>query len=221
MRSVLIAVSLVMSASLVDAQSAYVGAAVGTDTTFASSVEVNGLAQIEAGGTAPVIAGRAGLVLGNRWGAEVEVSYTTAMERTVDGGSRFIAPPVFGGVPAVTVFSSVMIESEQRSAAVNALGWFSYPASARVELVLLAGIAFHRAEIEQRLSFELPQLFPPGFPSIGPQVTNVVAYDVGPVVGVEGRVAFGDRFRVVPGLRASGISAGWSLRPTVGVAWVF
>jgi hypothetical protein len=221
MRSVLIAVSLVMSPSLVDAQSAYVGAAVGTDTTFASSFEVNGQAQIEEGGTAPALAGRAGLVLGNRWGAEVEVSYTMAMERTVDGGHRFIAPPALGGFPSVTAFPSVAIESEQRSAVVNALGWFSYPASARVELVLLAGIAFHRAEIEQRLSFELPQLFPPGFPSIGPQVTNVVAYDVGPVVGVEGRIAFGDRFRVVPGLRASGISAGWSLRPSVGVAWVF
>jgi hypothetical protein len=217
----LITVCLVLSPSVVFGQSVYVGAAAGIDTTVATHFAINGQPQIEQGGSAPAVAGRAGLVLGDRWGAEVEVSYTMTIERTVDGANRLVTPPIIGGIPPVSVFPSLTIESEQRSAAVNVLGWVSYPASARVELVLLAGIAFSRIAIEEQRSFELPQLFPPGFPRFEPQDTDVVVYDTGPVVGIEGRLGFGDRFRVVPGLRLSGVSAGWSIRPTVGVAWVF
>jgi hypothetical protein len=221
MTRVLIAVCLVLSPSLVCGQSVYVGAAAGMDTTVATHFEINGQPQMEQGGSAPAVAGRAGLVLGSRWGAEVEVSYTTTIERTVDGANRLVPPPIIGGIPPVAVFPSLTIESEQRSAAVNALGWVSYSASARLDLVLLAGVAFSRIEIDEQRSFELPQLFPPGFPAFQPQETNAVVYGAGPVVGIEGRLAFGDRFRVVPGLRFSSVSAGWSIRPTVGVAWVF
>jgi hypothetical protein len=222
MPRVLIALCLVGSPSLLFAQSVYVGAAAGIDTTVASHFEIDGQPQVEQGGTSPSFAGRAGLAMGDRWGAEVEVSYTTTIERTVDETNRLVTSPVVGGFPPVVVFPSVTVESEQRSASVNALGWFSYPASARLELVVLAGVAFNRIEFEQQRTIELPQPFPSGFPiSFGPRSTSVVAYDAGPLVGVEGRIAFGDRFRLVPGLRLSSISAGWSIRPTVGAAWMF
>ncbi len=109
--------------------------------------------------------------------------------------------------------------------AVNALAWMSYPIGGRVDLVLVAGAAFNRTEVEQRLRFE--PVVPPGFPprpvliDFEPQATRFIRYGVGPLVGVETRIAFGSHLRVVPGFRMSSIGVGWSLRPTVGAAWAF
>ncbi len=226
---------LSLCASPAFAQSVYVGVAAGTDTTLASHFEVTGLPQPDRGGTVPALAVRAGLGLGDRWGAEVEVAYAMTLERTVEeqGGFAGVEGFRFTSTNAaispilapLRVVPSVTIESEQQRTAVNALGWFSYPASARFELVLLGGITFDRTRIEERRSFDL--LLPANFPGasiiFGPnlQSTNVVTYDVEPIVGVEGRIAFGDHLRVVPGVRLSGVAAGWSIRPTAGIAWTF
>jgi len=233
MPRVFVFLCLSLSASPVVAQSIYVGAAAGIDTTLASHFEVTGQPQPDRGGTVPALAVRAGLGLGDRWGAEVEVVYAMTLERTLEEqggfgvveGFRFTFTNAPISTAPLRVVPSVTIESEQQLTAVNALGWFSYPASARFELVIVGGVTFDRTRIEERRSFELllPANFPAASFTFGPnlQSTNVVTYGVGPIVGVEGRFALGDRFRVVPGVRLSGVAAGWSIRPTAGIAWTF
>ena len=221
----------------------YIGAAAGSDTTLVTSFETAGASQLERGGTAPAVAVRAGIALGQRWGAEVEVAraFTIEHSNTTNGGILasgrpvdFVASPVnfFGidAIPPIRFAPTLRTETEQQLTAVNALAWVSYAVSGRIDLVLAAGAAFNRTVVEQRVRIEpgtLPGIpgFPVGFPGFPLDLfassTRVVDYGVGPVVGVETRIAVGDRLRVVPAVRMSSAFGGWSVRPTAGIVWMF
>jgi hypothetical protein len=204
-------------------QSIYVGAAAGSDTFLTTKIDAGQFIQPETGGTTPVVGVRAGIALGERWGAEVEVARSLTIERdeTVDFPNF---PLTIGGiVPVGFPRPSFRVESEQALTAVNALAWASYPLNARVDLVVLAGASFQRSEVEQRFAVAFPQIFLPGTAvfTVAPASTRVITYDVGPVVGIDGRIRFGDHLRVVPALRLSDTAGGWSIRPTAGVDWVF
>jgi hypothetical protein len=199
---------------------------------------------LDLGGTAATLAVRAGIALGQRWGAEVEFAraFTIEHSETSEGtilasGTQVNVPPVLVGIPGFDVIPPIRFaptlrtETEQQLSSVNALAWVSYAVSSRIDLVLAAGAAFNRSTVEQRVRIESITLpgFPaglPGFPAGVPldlftRSTRVVNYDVGPVVGVETRIALGDRLRVVPALRMSTAYSGWSVRPTAGIIWMF
>jgi hypothetical protein len=185
------------------------------------------------------VAGRAGIALGQRWGAEVEVAraFTIEHTNTTDGG--ILASGGLLNIPSTVISGdffpirftpTLRTDTEQQLTAVNALAWVSYPLSGRIDLVLAAGAAFNRTVVEQRVRIEsvtLPGIpgLPAGFPGLPLDLfassTRVVNYDVGPVVGVETRIALGDRLRVVPAVRMSTAFGGWSVRPTAGIAWMF
>jgi hypothetical protein len=203
--------------------SIYLGAAAGSDTFLTTQVEAGQFSQPESGGTTPVFAVRGGITLGERWGAEVEFARSLTIER--DNAVDFPSFPLtLGGiVPVGFPRPSFRVESEQALTAVNTVAWVSYPLNARLDVVVMAGAAFQRSETEQSLSIDFPQLVFPGSPmlTVLPDSTRVTTYDVGPLVGVEGRIRFGDHVRVVPALRLSDAAGGWSVRPTAGVDWVF
>ena len=223
MPRVLVLLSVLLCASSAFGQSIYVGVAAGSDTFLTTKIEAGQFTQPQSGGTTPVVAVRAGVALGERWGAEVEVAHSLTIERTdtVDllNNSGFLV----GVLPVRLPPPSFRVESEQALTAVNTVAGASYPLSARFDLVVMAGASFQREETEQRFTVDFPQLFPPGVPilSVQPSSTRVISYDVGPVVGLEGRIRFGDHLRLVPALRLSDIAAGWSVRPTVGIDWAF
>jgi hypothetical protein len=204
-------------------QSIYVGVAAGSDTFLTTKIEAGQFTQPQTGGTTPVVAVRAGVALAERWGAEVEVAHSLTIERsdTVDflNNSAFLV----GVLPVRFPPPSFRVDSEQALTAVNTLAWVSYPLNARLDIVVLAGASFQRTDTEQRFAVDLPQLFPPGtvILSVQPSSTRVISYDVGPLVGFEGRIRFGDHLRLVPAIRLSDIAAGWSVRPTVGIDWAF
>jgi hypothetical protein len=217
-----VVLGLSLWASSAFAQSIYVGAGVGSDTILASSIEAEGVIDADTGGTTTGLSFRAGIELGQRWGAEVEVAHALTLERS--NPNEFPRGGVFGVLPPGFV-PRFRVDSEQEATAVNPLAWVSYAASARVEVVLVAGASFNRTVVEHQLQFDPSVLagFPPGSVGlvIGPERTRITTYDVGPLVGIETRVAFGDHFRLVPAFRMSSAGVGWSLRPAVGVNWMF
>ena len=222
MSRVLAVLCLSFAASPAFGQSVYVGAAAGSDTFLRTKIDAGQFSQPETGGTTPVFAVRGGIALAERWGAEVEVARSLTIERneTVDFPNF---PITLGGVIPVRFPPPILrVESEEALTAVNAMAWVSYPLNGRLDLVVLAGASFQRSENEQRFSVDFSQtLFPTAMLTIQPESTRVITYGVGPLVGFEGRIRFGDHLRVVPAVRLVDIGAGWSVRPTVGVDWVF
>jgi hypothetical protein len=218
-----LALCFLLCASPAVGQSIYVGVAGGSDTFLTTEIDAGQFIQPETGGTTPVVAVRTGIALGERWGAEVEVAHSLTIER--DDTVGFPSVPLSVGVIVPIGFPrpSFRVESEQALTAVNTVAWASYPVNARLDLVVLAGASFQRSEVEQEFAVEFPPIFLPASAAftIAPASTRVTTYDVGPVVGIEGRIRFGDHLRVVPALRLSDTAGGWSVRPTAGVDWVF
>jgi hypothetical protein len=52
-------------------------------------------------------------------------------------------------------------------------------------------------------------------------VSEAITYDIGPMVGVEGRIRMGRQVDLVPGIRLHGHQGGWLIRPAIGLAWTF
>ena len=202
-------------------QSIYVGAAAGSDTFLASKFDAGQFIQPQSGGTTPVFTVRAGIALAERWGAEVEVAHSLTIDRSDNVDFLNNAAFLVGVLPVRLPPPRFRIDSEQQLTAVNTLAWASYTVTNRVDVVVMAGVSFQRSEIEQRFAVELPQGFPTAVLSVQPGSTRAITYDVGPIVGVEGRVRFGDHLRLVPGFRLSDAAAGWSVRPTAGIDWTF
>jgi hypothetical protein len=214
------------------AQGIYVSAMAGSDSKLVSHAELEGFPGTEQGGTVPTFAIRAGLPIGGRWGVEFEGAHSLTLERTVDAtrglltsGANFAfgsaTPDILRPIP----ITEITLESEERVSALNAVAWFRYTLNARLDLAFVGGATFARRSSEQRFNIQRPPL-PPGFPPdlfpvLRLTTTRVVMYDVGPLVGAEAWLAFGDHVRVVPGVRLSAIASEWSVRPTAGVAWVF
>ena len=198
------------------AQTVYVAGAAGVDTTLVNDFDSGFFTPADRGGTVPTFAARLGIALGERWGVELEAAHSLTLEHDADGNPGGIGPAVITNIGVIDVpeFSS---QSERQLTSVNAVGWFRHPIGARVELAFLAGASFARASDEEQFGFQL-QTFPP---IVREQSASVVTYSVGPLVGAEAWIAFGDHVRVVPGIRLNSISGGWSVRSTAGLAWVF
>ena len=104
----------------------------------------------------------------------------------------------------------------------SAAVWARQDLSARLALVYLGGVAFHRAELEQSAAFDgVPILrgLPVALPS--PAITKGIVYSARPVAGMEARIGMGERLELVPGVRVHGLNGGVAVRPSVGLGWRF
>jgi hypothetical protein len=221
----------------------YVAGAAGTDTILLTSYDSDAFP--DGGGTVPSFAARVGVPLGGQWGVELEV----AQSLTLDGSSQDRPIPFvssgFSWVSAVVtpagastgiLIPDFSFESERRSIAVNPVAWIRLPVGSRLSLAFLGGVSFQRTTLEQRSRvqftvqgrLDLPRLGPAG--SVSPQLfppvvqeqsTHIVTYDVAPLVGAEAWLAFGEHVHIVPGVRLSSVSEGWSVRPSAALAWTF
>src|SRR5688572_13162596 len=105
MLRVFMAVCLSVYVSPALAQSAYIGAALGVETSVVGGFEYNGDVQPERGGTTALIAVRAGIGLGERWGAEVELAHALTLETSAIPAGRASGGtfPVATGAPVGVV----------------------------------------------------------------------------------------------------------------------
>jgi hypothetical protein len=176
---------------------------------------------------------RIGNRLGERWGLELE--FVRPSEITTD-----IAPdvlplltqldPVFStlppglNTPGIVLPYSYRIETRQRNATLSASIWIQQQISPKFSLAYLGGVAFGRTSREVEVHYELirpsplPGIAPIVFP---PTISKTTTYDVGPLVGMEGRIGLTEHVHFVPGVRLHAIEGGWLIRPSVGLSWIF
>jgi hypothetical protein len=219
------------------AQSTYVGAAVGMDVSRFNRVEASGFDDITAGGEVLAVSLRLGTEIRDNWGVELGFTYPSALERessqgfpipllaavtTAAGGGvsgSIGSIPVPGGNALTFPAFQASTRIERRNTTLDALAWVARSAGDNVDLVFLGGVGFNR--ITEEVSFQFTR--PIGI--IFPNSTRTISYDVGPVVGVEGRIELTENARLVPGLRLQSLGGngreGWLLRPSVGLAWQF
>jgi hypothetical protein len=216
------------------AQSVYVAVSGGSNTLLASHVEIADQSTDDSRGTAPFIGARVGIALGARWGVELDATqdFGVRTSQREDIGIDF----AFGGLRPIP---SIAIDTDTEATTFNPSVWIAQAVGNRVDLVFLAGVAFSRTEIEQELRFDAPGFTVSGLfnqPSAPfgivptrsvsaltpfPRSTETVIYDIGPLAGVDARIAFGTHIRVTPGLRLSGVGSGWSVRPAIAIGWMF
>jgi hypothetical protein len=223
------AVTLLMIAGVTSparAQGTYVSASLTGDLLRLDSVESVGV-KTSRGGEAIGFALRVGTELGPRWGVELEFARPAEIDTELSPG---IVPlpvePLFplGGatVPGANIAFpsfSYRIRTSQRNTTLSAALWARQQLSPKVSIVYTGGAGFRRATSEVAIGFDpLPAL---GIPIVLPTVTTSTNYDVGPFAGIEGRIALTEHVQLVPGIRLHGVSGGWLLRPSAGIAWRF
>jgi hypothetical protein len=215
------------------AQSTYVGAAIGMDVSRFNSVEATGFSDVTAGGEVLAVSLRLGTEIRDNWGVELGFTYPSELERESTQGfpvpllaavtdvsaSVARAIPVPSGTALTFPAFQASTRIERRNTTLETTAWVSRSAGDDVDLVFLAGVAFNR--ITERFSYQFSR--PIGL--IVPNSTRTISYDVGPLVGVEGRIELTDNARLVPGLRLQSLGGngreGWLLRPSIGLAWQF
>jgi hypothetical protein len=180
---------------------------------------------------------RLGTPIGARWGAEVE--FVRPGEITSDQSPGILplltstpdigrALPNVPGLPTFDFYDPLTIpaysyrfRSTQRRTTLGTSLWVRQEISPRFSLAYLGGAAFGRTTSDVEITYLIsrPSILP--IPPIAPTITESIAYDVQPMVGVEGRIRMGGTVDFVPGLRLQGTSGGWLIRPAVGLAWAF
>jgi hypothetical protein len=206
------------------AQSVYVAGAVGADMLFVSNEEAFGFIPSRGSGEAISGAARLGVLVEERWGIELEVSRAAQIRDTSTPGGPFplaSAFPVF--LPEIDLHTRITTISTTAS--------IRQQVADRTALVYLGGIVFHR--VDSRFEYDARR-GPPIFADLGfgesltsiglvlPSIrTDSVQYGVGPVVGFEAHIGYGDHLTIVPGVRMHGFPEAWLLRPAVGVGWRF
>ena len=212
------------------AQSVYAAGAVGADITLVSGQRSSPFSS-PPGGEAFSGAARLGTVLNDRFGIELEVSRAGELRSTSQSGIPIpllaVAPIFLGDVEFRTRVTTISTSASIRQQVSDA-----------VALVYLGGIVFHRTDSEMtfrgprlsRITIPTPPItISPGFDVISasapfflpPSNTDSVQYGVGPVVGFEAHIGYGEHFLIVPGVRMHGLPNSWLLRPTVGAGWRF
>jgi hypothetical protein len=173
---------------------------------------------------------RLGGALASRWGVELE--FVRPGEITSDETSQ-ILPAVYsleaiGGPisslpnvpPDSIVFPpySFRFQATQRRTTLSTSLWVRQPITRSFSLAYVGGIAFGRTTTEVEVSYVpvRPTILP-----IPPSVSEAITYDIGPMVGVEGRIRMGRQVDLVPGIRLHGHQGGWLIRPAIGLAWTF
>ena len=183
---------------------------------------------------------RAGTGLGSRWGLELELVRPGEIENDFSPdvfpltGMTISSLPSIAGLPDATRYDPLVFpnfsyryRTSQRNTTLTTSLWVKQEVSARFSLAYLGGIAFGRTSREIEVSYEsirplipsIPSL--PTIPSILPVISESTTYEVGPMVGVEGRIRLGGQVNLVPGIRLHAIEGGWLIRPAVGLEWVF
>ena len=231
MHRILVALAFVLifnSAST--AQSLYAAAALGADISLVSGQESQGVPSTPGGGEALSGAARVGVVLDGRFGVEFELSRAAELREGNFPGINPLAASFPAFVPEV--------DFRTRITTISTTASIRQQVSDKVALAYLGGAVFHRtdSEIQYRVGrgflpaatltslvpvgLELERIFPAGLtlPSFN---VETVQYGVGPVVGIEAHIGYGDHITIVPGVRMHGLSNSWLVRPAVGVGWTF
>jgi hypothetical protein len=216
------------------AQSPYVGAAVGLDMLRSDRVDAPGGRDAAGDGEAIAFSIRLGTAVGDRWGVELGFTRPSKIERESTLGypipllaaltASTTNVPTTISVPSSLIAPIPIFESstriERRNTTLDAVAWVSQPVGGRVDLVYLGGLAFSR--VVEDLEFQFTRRIAT---IVIPNSTRTITYGVGPVAGIEGRIALTDHVRLVPGVRLHSISGsgtdGWLLRATAGLAWHF
>ena len=174
---------------------------------------------------------RLGTELGSRWGVEVEFVRPgeISSDVTPDILPLLTQPPAFTLTPSVPGLPTPVPEplfpsysyrfrTRQRNTTLSTGLWVRQEISPRFSLAYVGGVAFGRTSREVEITFE------PSRPVIIPipsSLSETTTYDVGPMVGVEGRIRMGGQLNLVPGIRLQAIEGGWLIRPALGLAWAF
>jgi hypothetical protein len=169
---------------------------------------------------------RLGGALASRWGVEVE--FVRPGEITSDETSQIlpalsevnvIGPPgaTLPTLPPELIFPpySFRFQATQRRTTLSTSLWVRQAITRGFSLAYVGGIAFGRTTTEVEVSYV------PVRPTILPSVSEAITYDIGPMVGVEGRIRMGRQVELVPGIRLHGNQGGWLIRPAIGLAWTF
>jgi hypothetical protein len=234
MPRILVAVAIVLIfSSAAAAQSIYAAGAVGADISLVSGQESFGIPSTTGGGEALSGAARVGVVLDGRFGVEFELSRAAELRDESRPGINPLAAlfPIF--VPE--------IETRTRITTISTTASIRQQVSDRIALAYLGGIVFHRTDSRldyrairgipvagatvglDRVTFTtggLEPIFPVGL-SLPSFNVDGVRYGVGPVVGMEAHIGYGDHITIIPGVRMHGLPATWLIRPSVGVGWTF
>jgi hypothetical protein len=178
---------------------------------------------------------RLGSPVGAKWGVELE--FVRPGEITSDQTPDIFPlltntppnvgtplPTLPGGIdltfydPLTFPAYSYRFRSTQRRTTVSTSLWVRQEISPRVSLAYLGGVSFGRTSNEIEITYLLsrPTILP-----IPPVTSESIIYDVGPMVGVEGRIRLGGKVDLIPGLRLHGVEGGWLIRPAVGLSWTF
>ena len=176
---------------------------------------------------------RLGSPIGAKWGVELEFVrpgeitsdqlpqvLPAVYQLTVEGG--FPGLPNEGNYdPLIFPTYSYRFRTTQRRTTLSTSLWVRQEISPRVSLVYLGGVAFGRTNSEVEITYLLnrPTILP--IPPIPPLSNESIIYDVGPMVGVEGRLRLAGTVDLIPGLRLHGVEGGWLIRPAVGLSWTF
>ena len=212
-------------------QSGYIGAFLVGDVVRLNQYDTN---QRETGnGEAFGFGLRLGSSLGSKWGVELE--FVRPGEITTDRTPEYLPllNPVAGAPTAPNlpvelrflpdqslIFPaySYQFSTTQRRTTLSTSLWVRQEISPRFSLAYIGGVAFGRTNSEIEVSY-LP--IRPTILPIQPAISESIIYDVGPIVGLEGRIRMAGQVDLVPSLRLHAIEGGWVIRPALGLAWVF
>lgn len=214
-------------ASAAEAQSAYVGGSLVADVLrfSGSTTQTNP-------GNGEVMGGalRLGAPLGDRWGVDLEFARTGEIDTSPD--VRILAQSIGSAIltsladrsTGIAIFPPPVVRAEQQLSTLTTMLWWRYDVNERFDLLYLGGVAFTRMEREYRVDYPLVRVpLPPEF--VRPPVVfedESVEYDAGVAVGLDARIVMTEHLRLVPGVRLMTIGrGGWSVRPAVGLHWIF
>ena len=220
-----------------NAQRAYVAGAIGADISRVSHTESN-LGSSPSSGSEVLEGGlRVGTSVGSNWGVELGFDRSGLSKENgpgifplaAAGGLAGTIPPAsftfdqllaLGLVPgnlAIPVPITFQSDVRTRHSSLDAAAWARQSLGGKLDLVYLGGVAFSRdrSDVTQRFSSALGSIVPLTFSSTS------IAYATRPLVGMEARIAFTSRVRLMPGLRVQGLGDGWLVRPYVGLGWFF
>ena len=213
------------------AQSPYVAAIVGADVFRSAESEVNGVEAPNGNGEVFGAGLRLGTSLGDRWGIELDYVRPGKLEhdngpspfvRALAGGGALAGFDPFGATAPIII--GARSRTSVRSTTLSTTAWIGQRVSGPVELAYVGGLSFSRVTQEVEYNLGQPRPLVPLLPQRLQRVRNT-RYGIGPVVGMEARIALTDHLRLVPGLRLHSLGGdmpqAWLIRPAVGIGWVF
>ena len=167
---------------------------------------------------------RVGRGLGERWGIELAFARGGSVEHVQTNRlfGRNDLPGLIPGLPSLPILPLPEVEFERRFAeqhtTIDTVAWFRQDLGERVALAFLGGASFHRHSTEQSFRVTDPRL---AIYATFPAAIEALDYGVGPVVGAETLIKFGDHAAITGGVRLHAVGGGWLIRPSAGLRWTF